>query len=137
MKTPTSVLVCLVFAAAILSGCSSSKGSAPSAAVGSATDLAGSLTKSFADATSILGSISGVESAEKAVSGLEGVEAEVDEVAAAAANMPAETTASLSEIVASQVPPLKEAMDTAYAIPGVKDVIQPSMDSLLAKYAGF
>lgn len=137
MKSLTSVLVCFVFAAAVLSGCSSSKGSAPSDAVGSATDLAGGLSKSFTDATSILGSITDVESAENAVSGLEGVEADVDEVAAAATNMPAGTTASLSDIVASQVPPLKVAMDTAYAIPGVKDVIQPSMDSLLAKYAGF
>jgi len=137
VRTSVTYVLCAILAIALLVGCSSSKSGTPADTVEASTDLTTRLTESFSDANSALGSITDVESAQSAVPQLENVEANVDEISKSAASLPSGAGGSLSEIVAAQVPPLKEAMDQAYAIPGVKDVIQPSMDSLLAKYAGF
>ena len=99
-------------------------------------DLGKQLSSSLSSAGTALGSITDVESAKVAVPQLESVNAKLDEISAGSANMSPTEKASLSEMAASQVPMLKSAMDQAYAIPGVKEVIQPPMDSMLAKLAG-
>jgi hypothetical protein len=146
MKTEFLVVLCAATLA--VTGCSK-KSASTSASTDmmptSSTDMMEvtdpELTKQLSDSFTLAGaalkSISDVESAQKAVPELEKISSDVDQIQKQAADLPAATQSSLSEMVAAQLPPLKSAMDTAYGIPGVKDVIQPQMDSLLAKYAGF
>jgi hypothetical protein len=140
------ILGVFVLAAALLVGCSSSKESTSGMSkemtetkgmMDSNMDVANQLSASFKDAGSALASIRDVESAKAAVPRLEEVNSDVDGITQAASGLPSGAASGLSDVVAAQVPLLKTAMDKAYAIPGVKDVIQPQMDSLLAKYAGF
>lgn len=130
-----SVVVAVTMMVVALSGCSSTNSAMQSGAAG--MDLGKQLMGSFGDAGNILGSITGSDSAQSAVSQLDAVGVDLDQLAKTAADASPETKASLSDIVGSQIPGFKEITDKAYAIPGVKPVVKPSVDSLLSKFAGF
>jgi hypothetical protein len=135
MKTPrwTTLCIAIVLAAGLTTSCGSS--TAKSAAnVASKAGLAEALTASFGQLGSVLGSIVDVASGQAALPQLNKLNADVDDISKQAANLSSAEKKSLSDIVAAQLPPLKTALDKAYAVPGVRDVIQPSMDSLIAKY---
>ena len=128
------ILVVVLIAA--LSGCSGADKAIQESGQGG-LDLTQQLMGSFGDFGKILGSVTDVGSAEKAVPELNSLDASLDDLAKAAGDASPEVQSSLSDIATSQIPGLKEITDTAYAIPGVKPVVKPQVDGLLAKFAGF
>ncbi len=129
------VAVALVSLLVALSGCGSTSSALQSGSAG--MDLGKKLMGSFGDAGKILGSITGSASAESAASQLDAVGVDLDKLAKEASKATPEAQANLSDMVASQIPGFTEITETAYAIPGVKPVVKPSVDSLLSKFAGF
>jgi len=127
------LFVIMIVSVALLAGCGSSNQMLQAGGM----DVGKELMGSFGSVGDILGSITDVASAEAAAPKLDVLNTDLDGIVSAASSLSPEGKLSISEMAASQIPPLKAAMDTAYAIPGVKDVIQPPMDSLLEKYAGF
>ena len=128
------VMVVLVVLAVAFSGCSST-GSLPGGSAG--MELGKQLMGSFGDAGSILSSITDSGSAQSALSQLDAVGVDLDQLSKAAGDASPETQANLSEIAASQIPGFNEITEKVYAIPGVKPVVKPSVDSLISKFAGF
>jgi len=125
----------LAVSAAVFS-CSSSKGVKETSSMGG-VDLEKELTQSIASATKALKGVKNADTAKSAITPLEVANANVDMISQAATNLSPEANISLSDVASSQIPPLKEAMDAAYAIPGVKDVLQPQLDSLMGKLIKF
>ncbi len=129
-----SVVAALVVVIVALSGCSSTS-SLPGGSTG--MELGKQLMGSFGDAGSILSSITDSGSAQSAISQLDAVGVDLDQLAKTAGDASPEAQAGLSDMVASQIPGFTEITEKAYAIPGVKPVVKPSVDSLLSKFAGF
>ena len=128
------ILVALL--AVTLSGCSSANKAVEETGQGG-LDLSQQLMGAFGDAGSILGSITGTDSAEKAVPELDSLNASLGDLAKAAGEASPEVQSSLSDIAASQIPGFTAITEKVYAIPGVKPVVKPQVDGLLAKFAGF
>ncbi len=126
----------VVLLVAALSGCSSANKAVEESGQGG-LDLSQQLMGSFGDFSKILGSITDGGSAEKAVPQLNSLNVDLDDLAKAAGDASPEVQSSLSDIATSQIPGLSEITDKVYAIPGVKPVVKPQVDGLLAKFAGF
>ena len=132
------ILVAIVSLSALSIGCGKGGDDVPETVPDAAgVDLGNKLMGAFTDASSVLGSITDVSSAEQAAAGIDAVNAELDALSSEAENASPETKASLSEIATAQIPAVQELTDKAYAIPGVKPVVQPPVDSMLAKFASF
>lgn len=129
------VAVALVSLLVALSGCGSTSSALKSGSTG--MDLGKQLMGSFGDAGKILSSITGSDSAKSAVSQLDAVGVDLDKLSKDASKASPEAQASLSDMVAAQIPGFKEITETAYAIPGVEPVVKPSVDSLLSKFGSF
>ena len=134
MKTRMlTVMVASVALAAAALGCGGANETVPMGR----GDLSAELLGSFTSLSGILGSIKDESSAQAALPRLEAANADLDRITQAASSASPETKAGLSQLAAAQIPQLRKLTDQACAIPGVKPVIQPPMDSMLAKFAGF
>ena len=129
--------LCLLVSGGMLIAGSMGCGGASKTVSDAGMDLGTQLMGSFTDAGNILGSITDEASAQAATPKIEQVNADLDDLAAKAEEASPETKASLSEIATAQIPGLQELTDKAYAIPGVKPVVQPPLDSMFAKFAQF
>ena len=129
------LFLAIVLACGLTTSCGSSKTAKTAADVASKTGLTDLLSKSLGSLGTILGSITNVASAQSALPQLNKLNADVADIEKQAADLPPDARKNLTDIVAAQLPPVKSALDKAYAVPGVRDVIQPPMESLLAKYA--
>ena len=129
-------VILVMLLAAALSGCSSANKAVEESGQ-SGLDLTQQLTSAFGNASNILGSITDAGSAEKAVPELNSLNADLDDLAKKAGDATPEVQSAMSDVVTSQIPGLDAITDKIYAIPGVKPVVKPSVDGLLAKFAGF
>ncbi len=100
-----------------------------------AVDTAGSM-KAMGSALdgvkSALGGITDVASAKAALPQLSAASSELDKMSA----LPAAAKTGLSSAVVAAMPALQAQADKALAIPGVGDVLKPTVDGLMAKLAG-
>ena len=134
MNTRFPVLfLAMIGLTSILIGCGGGSKAVPATDMDLGTQLMGS----FTDVGSILGSITDEASAKEAAPKLEAIDTDLDELSKAAGETSPETKSSLSEIASAQIPGLKDLTDKVYAIPGAKPVVQPPLDSVLAKFASF
>ena len=131
-KMGAVVITALMIAA--LAGCSSANKAVED---GGGMDLPQQLTSSFGNVSNILGSVTDAGTAEKAVPELNAANADLEKLAQAAASASPEIQSSLADVVASQIPGLNAITEKLYAIPGVRALIKPPVDGLLAKFAGF
>ena len=125
------VMILLVAAA---TGCSSSK---QAVEMGDQTGLNQQLMGAFGDAGSILGSITDSASAEQALPQLDALNVNLDDLTTLAADASPAVQSGLSDVVVAQIPGLNKIIETAYAIPGVQSLLKPTLDTMLAKFAGF
>ena len=99
-------------------------------------DLTAELTSALSKATSLLGSVTDASSAESAAMDIESVNQDLDDIAADLESATPEVQKSVSETASAQIPGLQDLVDQAYAVPGVKPVLQPSVDAMMSKLTG-
>jgi|GEM_PF-6689896 len=128
------LLVVLVLLAAAVSGCGSAGQTIQSA---DQTGLAKLLWSSFGDASRVLGSITDSTSAENAVPELQGIGDELDDLILRYGDASEANKEEMGKTATDQIPVFQKAVDTAYAIPGVKNVIKSQVDSLMSKFKSF
>lgn len=109
-------------------------------ATGSATalvvdgvDLSAQLTSSMDGLKSALGGITDVASAQAALPKLEDAVKSVDGLTAILAKLSPEQRTAVAGLVNTFLPTLKELIAKVMAIPGVGEVVKPTVDALLAK----
>lgn len=139
MRTRSAfVLMAIISLSALSIGCGKSGEAVPETVPDAAgMELGNQLMGAFTDAGSVLGSITDEASAQESVAGLDAINAELDALSTQANDASPETKAGLSEVATAQIPGFKELTEKAYAIPGVKPVVQPPLDSMLAKFSLF
>lgn len=105
--------------------------------VGGAGDLNSQLLAYYSNVSAVLESVTDEGSAQAALPKLEAANANLAKLADAAESASPEAKAELNRLAASHREQLKALTDQVCADPGVKAVIQPSMDSILATLAAF
>jgi hypothetical protein len=96
-------------------------------------DLGKGITTFFENTGKALAGITDVESARKALPSLGEANKTLDGISSLAAKLPTEGRRMLAEIIGKLSPGLDTAIKTAYAIPGVGDVLGDTMNSLRQK----
>jgi hypothetical protein len=106
-----------------------------SSSVGSvgAVQLSDQLELLMGQAGSVLSGINSVEDARNALSSLESVDRGLGQLLSTAANLPSGQTQKLAANFAKLAPPLESAVGHAYNVPGARDVLSGTVDSILRK----
>jgi len=106
-----------------------------SSAVGSggAVQLSDELGNLMGQAGTALAGINSVDDARNALPGLESVDRGLGQLLSAAANMPAAQSQALAASFAKLAPGLERAVGHAYDVPGARDVLSNTVDSILRK----
>jgi hypothetical protein len=105
---------------------------ADSATVG-AVQAVDQLESLMNEAGNVLAGIDSVESASRALSSLQGVDQGLGKLVEAAANMPSAQGAKLAQRFEQLAPQLESSLAKAYAVPGARDVLSGTVDSMLSK----
>jgi hypothetical protein len=98
-------------------------------------DLGKQINDSITNLRSTLASITDAASARASLPKLQEVTAQVDKVDGMLGQLSAEQRKLLAGIVSPLVPSLNQLFDKVLAIPGVADVLKPTIDTLKAKFA--
>src|SRR5262249_46640833 len=98
-------------------------------------DLGKQVTDSITNLRTTLGGITDAASAQAALPKLRDVTAQIDKVDGLIGQLSAEQRKLLAGMVNPLMPPLNELFDKVLAIPGVSDLLKPTIDALRAKLA--
>ena len=93
------------------------------------------VTDSIASVRTTLTGISDAASAQAALPKLQEAASEIDKVGGLSAQLSAEQRKLLAGIVSPSIPTLNQLLEKVLAIPGVSDVLKPTIDTLKAKLA--
>lgn len=106
-----------------------------SSSVGSvgAVQLSDQLELLMGQAGNALAGINSVDDARNALSSLESVDRGLGQLLSTAANLPSGQTQKLAANFAQLAPPLETAIGQAYNVPGARDVLSGTVDSILRK----
>ncbi len=106
-----------------------------SAAVGAggAVQLSDQLGTLMGQAGAVLSGINSVDDARNALSGLESVDRGLGQLLSSAANLPAAQSQALATSFGKMAPELERAVGHAYNVPGARDVLSGTVDSILRK----
>jgi hypothetical protein len=95
-------------------------------------DLGKEISGSLTQLGTMFGGITDINSAKSAVPQLQDIAGKVDKLKGLAGQLPAAGRSMLADLVAKALPTLRTALDKAYAIPGVTEVLKPAADQLMA-----
>ncbi len=84
-------------------------------------------------AGNVLAGIDSVDDARNAMSSLESVDRGLGQLLSAAANLPSGQAQKLAANFAQLAPPLESAIGHAYNVPGAREVLSGTVDSILRK----
>jgi hypothetical protein len=98
-------------------------------------DVNKQITDSIATLRSTLGGVTDAASAQAALPKLRDVTTQIDQIDGLIGQMTPEQRKLLAGIVSPLMPALNQLFDKALAIPGVSDVLKPTIDLLKAKLA--
>jgi uncharacterized protein DUF937 len=98
-------------------------------------DVSKQVTDSIANLRSTLGGVTDAASAEAALPKLRNITAQIDQVGDLIGRMTPEQRKLLAGIVSPLMPTLNQLFDKVLAIPGVSEVLKPTIDLLKAKLA--
>ena len=98
-------------------------------------DVSKQVTDSIANLRSSLGGVTDVASAQAALPKLRDITTQIDQVDGLIGQMTPEQKKLLAGIVSSLMPTLNQLFDKVLAIPGVSDVLKPTIDLIKAKLA--
>jgi Bacterial protein of unknown function (DUF937) len=98
-------------------------------------DVGKQLTDSIADLRTTLGGITDAASARAALPKLQDVTAQIDKVGGVVGQLSPEQRKLLAGLVNPVMPTLNQLFDKVLAIPGVSEVLKPTIDALRAKLA--
>ena len=98
-------------------------------------DVSKQVTDSIANLRSSLGGVTDAASAEAALPKLRDITAQIDQVDGLIGQMTPEQRKLLAGIVSPLMPTLNQLFDKVLAIPGVSDVLKPTIDLIKAKLA--
>ena len=98
-------------------------------------DVSKQVTDSIADLRSTLGGVTDAASAEAALPKLRNITAQIDQVDDLIRRMTPEQRKLLAGIVSPLMPTLNQLFDKVLAIPGVSEVLKPTIDLVKAKLA--
>ena len=98
-------------------------------------DVSKQVTDSIANLRSTLGGVTDTASAQAALPKLRDITAQMDQVDGLFGQMTPEQKKLLAGIVSPLTPTLNQLFDKVLAIPGVSEVLQPTIDLLKAKLA--
>ena len=98
-------------------------------------DVSKQVTDSIANLRSTLGGVTDAASAEAALPKLRNITAQIDQVDELIGRMTPEQRKLLAGIVSPLMPTLNQLFDKVLAIPGVSEVLKPTIDLIKAKLA--
>jgi hypothetical protein len=98
-----------------------------------AVQLSDQLEVLMGQAGSVLAGINSVDDARNALSSLESVDRGLGQLVSAAANLPSGQTQKLASDFAKLAPPMESAVGHAYNVPGAREVLSGTVDSILRK----
>lgn len=107
---------------------------APSVVVGG-VDLKQQLSDSFSDLRNSLNGVTDPPSARAALPKLEGARTEIDKVSSLAEQLTPDQRKIVAGLVASAIPTINRLSDEVLKIPGVDEVLRPTLDPLKTKLA--
>jgi hypothetical protein len=105
-------------------------------AVGGA-DIGKQITNSIASVRTTLDGVSDVASAQAALPKLQEVTAQIDKTGGAVVQLTAEQRKAIAAVINPLMPAVNQVCDKVLAIPGVAEVLKPSVDTLKAKLTAF
>ncbi len=98
-------------------------------------DVSKQVTDSIANLRNTLGGVTDAASAEAALPKLRDITAQIDQVDGLIGQMTPEQKKLLAGIVSPLMPTLNQLFDKVLALPGVSEVLKPTIDRLKAKLA--
>ena len=98
-------------------------------------DVSKQVTDSIANLRNTLGGVTDVASAQAALPKLQDITTQIDQIDGLIGQMTPEQKKLLAGIVSPLMPTLNQLFDKVLAIPGVSDVLKPTIDLLKAKLA--
>jgi hypothetical protein len=96
-------------------------------------DVSGTLTKTFGDLTTTIGTITNAETATAALPKLDETGKAIDGLTAVAGKISAEQKGILGTLITAGLAPVKAAAEKALAAQGVGEIAKPVLDGLFAK----
>ena len=96
-------------------------------------DIGKQITNSVARVRTTLDGISDVASAQAALPKLQEVTAQIDKTDSAVGQLSAEQRKAIAAVVNPLMPAFNQVCDKVLAIPGVAEVLKPSVDTLKAR----
>ncbi|MBD3220393.1 hypothetical protein GF314_04050 [bacterium] len=122
----------LVLALPALVGCGGSSGGMDMSSLGLNSDLSGIL----GNLTGILGGITSLSDAQNALPDLNGLNADLGDLVGKAAQASPEQQQQLARTASEAMPRLEGLTDTVTSIPGVANLLKPTLDSIMSKVSG-
>src|SRR6516162_1191962 len=101
------------------------------------SDIGKQITKNIASVRSTLDGITDVASAQAALPKLQEVTAQIDKTRGAVGQLTAEQRKAIAAVINPLMPVVNQLCDKVLAIPGVAEVLKPSVDTLKAKLTAF
>ena len=100
-------------------------------------DIGKQITNSIASVRTTLDGVSDVASAQAALPKLQEVTAQIDKTGGAVGQLTAEQRKAIAAVINPLMPAVNQVCDKVLAIPGVAEVLKPSVDTLKAKLTAF
>src|SRR5262249_29021332 len=101
------------------------------------SDIGKQITNNIASVRSTLDGITDVASAQAALPKLQEVTAQIDKTDGAVGQLTAEQRKAIAAVINPLMPAVNQLCDKVLAIPGVAEVLKPSVDTLKAKLTAF
>src|SRR5262249_31176611 len=98
-------------------------------------DIGKQITDSITNLRTMLAGITDAASAQAALPRLREVTTQIDKVDGVLGQLSAEQRKALAGLVSPMMPTLNQLFDKVLAIPGVSEVLKPTVDALRAKFA--
>jgi Bacterial protein of unknown function (DUF937) len=99
-------------------------------------DVSGTLTKTFGDLTTTIGTMTNADTAKAALPKLEEAVKSVDGIAAVASKMTADQKGIIGKLITAGIGPVKLLAEKVLATQGVGEIAKPVLDGLFAKIEG-
>lgn len=114
-----------------------STSTAPTTTAPAEIDVSKQITDSLNSLQSTVTGITDVASAQAALPKLQEAQTQIDKLAATLGQLTADQRKMLSSVVAPVLPKLNELFDKVLAIPGVSELLKPTLDAIRTKLATF
>ena len=100
-------------------------------------DIGKQISSSIASVRTTLDGVSDVASAQAALPKLREATAQIDKTGGAVGQLTAEQRKAIAAVINPLMPAVNQACDKVLAIPGVAEVLKPSVDTLKARLTAF